>query len=498
MFLLYFTGNLCIITFAAPQDIDSSLRVFHFAFAVITPTGSLIRALFVGLNVFSTACQGEQFSPFPSGLMWYGGPLLYLALQSIALFALLLFLESGEAFAIFGLLKSIKTRTKVDSIDNQVDSCAPLRVDGRVAQFNEVEMRDITSISGGRFVQMNHTDSGLRVSQVTKRFGKTTVAENLCFDVSKGETFALLGPNGAGKSTTVSLIRGDISLSSGEIFVNGISVRHNRDTARSHLGVCPQLDAIDHMTVIEHLQFYAKIRGVPDVQHNVQEVIRAVGLQGFDNRMAKKLSGGNKRKLSLAIALMGNPSALLLDEPSAGMDAASKRAMWNIIAFIASGRSILLTTHSMEEADALASRVGIMAKRMLAVGTSDELRQGYGDMYFVHLVLRSGPHTTDEDRARVEAWMKNEMRGAEKDGKSYFGQMRFCIPGSALPSRGAQNLDGENKSNNVGMLFRLLDSNKEFLGLEFYSISPVTLDHVFLKVMGANGLADEAEEPIGC
>lgn len=95
----------------------------------------------------------------------------------------------------------------------------------------------------------------------------------------------------------------------------------------------------------EHLEFYARVRGVPDVQHNVTEVIKAVGLTAFSARMAAKLSGGNKRKLSLGIALIGNPTVLLLDEPSSGMDAASKRVMWKTLAAVVPGRSLLLTTH---------------------------------------------------------------------------------------------------------------------------------------------------------
>src|SRR5437762_2969599 len=124
---------------------------------------------------------------------------------------------------------------------------------------------------------------------------------------------------------------------------------------------------MDQMTVLEHLGFYARVRGVSNVTQNVAEVIKAVGLQSFQHRMGAKLSGGNKRKLSLGIALMGNPTVLLLDEPSSGMDAASKRNMWKTLATVVPGRSILLTTHSMEEADALASRAGIMSGRMLAL-----------------------------------------------------------------------------------------------------------------------------------
>ena len=145
----------------------------------------------------------------------------------------------------------------------------------------------------------------------------------------------------------IGLIRGDARPSDArsDILVKDISILRSRAAARSHLGVCPQFDAMDQMTAIEHLRFYARARGVTDVEHNVDQVLHAVGLAQFKSRMAGKLSGGNKRKLSLGIALMGNPAVLLLDEPSSGMDAASKRVMWRTLSSVSSGRSLVLTTH---------------------------------------------------------------------------------------------------------------------------------------------------------
>lgn len=102
---------------------------------------------------------------------------------------------------------------------------------------------------------------------------------------------------------------------------------------------------MDQMTVLEHLRFYARVRGVSDIEHNAQAILKAVGLEAFSSRMAAKLSGGNKRKLSLGVALIGNPTVLLLDEPSSGMDAAAKRVMWKTLATVVPGRSLLLTTH---------------------------------------------------------------------------------------------------------------------------------------------------------
>ena len=305
--------------------------------------------------------------------------------------------------------------------------------------------------------------------------------------------------------------------------MDNIPVSKQRAAARAHLGVCPQFDAMDQMTVLEHLRFYARIRGVPDVEHNVKEVIRAVGLTPYGDRMAAKLSGGNKRKLSLGIALMGNPTVLLLDEPSSGMDAASKRVMWRTLASVVPGRCLVLTTHSMEEADALANRAGIMAKKMLALGTTDYLRRRHGNVYYVHIVHKSAPHTTVAEMERIRAWVVESLPGASIEQKTYHGQLRFSVPGSSrVASResGSSSPDekkdaithdfdenegiapspslsgpGPQSGEGIGInkLFLLLERHKEQLGFEYYSVSQTTLDQVFLSIVGKHNIAEEGE-----
>jgi ATP-binding cassette, subfamily A (ABC1), member 3 len=341
--------------------------------------------------------------------------------------------------------------------------------------------------------RVSSSQDGLRVLNLTKNFGKTLAVDNVTFGVPRSEVFALLGPNGAGKSTTISLIRGDIQPSrrGGDILVNSISVIRHRAQARSRLGVCPQFDAMDTMTVAEHLHFYAKVRGVNDPRHNVDAVMRAVGLEIYADRMAAKLSGGNKRKLSLAIALMGNPSVLLLDEPSSGMDAASKRVMWKTLESVVPGRSLVLTTHSMEEADALATRAGIMSGRMLALGTTDYLRRKHGDAYYVHLVHQHAPHASDEDMQRIRAWILSNFPEAIIESKVYAGQIRFSVPTTGLiPSK-----DDEIRSaSGISSLFMALERTKSDLQIEYYSVSRATLDQVFLNIVTKHNVEEEGGE----
>ncbi|KAI1662166.1 P-loop containing nucleoside triphosphate hydrolase protein [Daldinia decipiens] len=460
-FLIYLIAYLCVLTYSPVILIDSSILIAHFVISAVVPIGSVVRTMFIALNLFSVTCDGDQIQSNPAAITAYGGPILYLIIQSILLFGYLLWHDSGSGSS---LLNRFTQKTPPSSND-------PAASDEEIAN----ELVRVTSTP--------QENDGLRVLHLTKTFGKNTAVENVTFGVQHSEVFALLGPNGAGKSTTISLIRGDIqpSYNGGDVLVENTSVSRRRAGARSHLGVCPQFDAIDSMTVLEHLRFYARIRGIPDIDHNVQAVLRAVGLEAFSTRMAYALSGGNKRKLSLGIALMGNPSVVLLDEPSSGLDAAAKRIMWRTLHSIVRGRSILLTTHSMEEADALANRAGILAKRMLAMGTTENLRQRFGDALHVHLVSKSAPHSTPEEMERVRQWVADKWPGAEIEQKTYYGQMRFSIPASAVAGTGSA----------VGRLIVILEEHKEELGIEHFSCTPTTLDQVFLTIVGQHNVREE-------
>ncbi|KAF1991763.1 nod factor export ATP-binding protein I [Aulographum hederae CBS 113979] len=300
-FLLYFIMYLAIITYAPVDEIDRDVTIGHFTIALITPSGNLLRALLLSLNEFSLLCRDREVAPYPGDITVYGGPILYLIVQAMLLFTGLVWYDSGYKPSF--LVRNKNRPTDTEESETLID-------DGVLTESRRLD---------------SNPDDSLRVLHLNKTFGRNHAVRDITFGVPKNETFALLGPNGAGKSTTISLIRGDMRPShgrGGDVLVEDTSIIRHRAAARGYLGVCPQFDAMDSMSCLEHLRFYARARGVPDVEHNVAEIVRAVGLEAFKHRMAAKLSGGNKRKLSLGIALMGNPSVLLLDEPSSGMDAA--------------------------------------------------------------------------------------------------------------------------------------------------------------------------------
>lgn len=284
---MYLTAIFNIETRLDPTKVDNAITIVNFTFNLVTPIGNLARALIISLNMFSALCAGAppKTATYPGNIKLYGGPILYLIGQSIALFGILMLVDHGWTLNWF---KKPAPEPDVEDHDSKEQEVS-----------DEIE-------------RVTTSDDGLRVLHLTKTFktrafGAVTAVDDLSFGVKKGEMFAIVGPNGAGKSTTITMLRGELqpSRKGGEVYVEGIDLRKERKTARSHLGVCPQFDAVDQMTVLEHLEFYAGIRGVKEAKHNARQIVKAVGLQIFANRMASRLSGGNKRKLSLGIALIG-------------------------------------------------------------------------------------------------------------------------------------------------------------------------------------------------
>ncbi|OTB14249.1 hypothetical protein K445DRAFT_368081 [Daldinia sp. EC12] len=442
-----------------------------YGLGIIFPIQNLMRGMAVSLNMYIVRCRGLDMITNPSSFYAFGGPIMLLILQNIGLFSLLLWLEGGS-FA--WIMKPKALPLAVDDTEKSGSSSGRPDVDAETARVAASEM-DL-----------------LRVLHVSKKFGPSVAVDDVSFGLQEGEILALLGPNGAGKTTTINMIRGDLTPSSGRIYLEGVDVLKNKRLAQKHLGVCPQFDALDLLTVREHLTFYARCKGVEDIKGAVAYVMSRVGITVHANKLAAKLSGGNKRKLSLAIALLGDPPVLLLDEPSSAMDAASKRVLWRTLAAVAPGRSVLLTTHSMEEADALATRAAIIARRVLAVGTTEALRKTHSNEYHVHLILRSAPLSTAEEMRNVETWVRRTFGGdaLRFEGESLGGQVRFVVPAdSKVPdSEGGQHAATRSFTR---YLIETLEARKDGLGIDCYSISAATMESVFMKVVKESDASED-------
>lgn len=241
---------------------------------------------------------------------------------------------------------------------------------------------------------------------ITKKYSTADrfVLDDLSFGVHKGEVMALLGLNGSGKTTTVAILAGDVMPTSGAVYINHLPISNL--ASRTYLGYCPQNDAlIDHLSPYEHLCLYATLRGTEDtcIHKEVQQLIDALGLGALWNTPAYALSGGNKRRLSLAIALVGGTTSLLLDEPTAGMDPAARRQTCALIKRLIKQKSVIFTTHLIYESEALADRVAFISKgKLRCIGTQREVKAHFtNDAVYIVSVVFAGENVSDDVTSRL-------------------------------------------------------------------------------------------------
>jgi ABC-2 type transport system ATP-binding protein len=213
----------------------------------------------------------------------------------------------------------------------------------------------------------------IRVAGLHKSYGAVEAVSGISFEVAEGECLALLGPNGAGKTTTVEVLEGFRARSAGEVQVLGMDPEHAGRDFRERIGIVLQSSGLDrNLTVTEIIGFY---RGYYPQPRSVEEVIRLVGLTDKRDTRVKALSGGQRRRLDLALGIVGNPDLIFLDEPTTGFDPSARRRSWELVDSLRSlGKTILLTTHYMDEAQNLADRVVVLADgRIVAEGSPETL-----------------------------------------------------------------------------------------------------------------------------
>ncbi|KXS09467.1 P-loop containing nucleoside triphosphate hydrolase protein [Gonapodya prolifera JEL478] len=297
--------------------------------------------------------------------------------------------------------------------------------------------------------------------------GAKVAVKNITVAAEAGKVFGLLGPNGAGKTTLISILTGIYPPTSGEAIIAGYNISTNMAEVHRNIGICPQHDILwDDLTVEEHLLFYARLKGVPaqDESKAVAESMKAVALEKFAGRLSKGLSGGEKRRLSIAIALVGDPACVFLDEPTTGLDPEVRRMIWDIIVKARKHKTIILTTHSMEEAEVLCSRIGIMAKgTMRCLGSVLRLKQLYGAGFKLTLSAAA------EDMRRASGYVESLLpSGAYERIDSFQTSAAYEFK----PSPGL-----------VGQLFEILQRDSKANGITDWGISETSLEEVFLEII---------------
>ena len=290
--------------------------------------------------------------------------------------------------------------------------------------------------------------------------------------------------NGAGKTTIMGVLTGDIAPTGGQAYVAGHDITGGTpggvSAARKNIGFCPQVDPLlDLMSGRETLRMFGRLRGIPEhrLETTVVSLLERLTLTPHADKVAESYSGGNKRKLSLGIALIGDPRVLFIDEASSGMDPSTRRKTWGLIEKAASTRSVVLTSHSMEEVEALCTRVGIMVRgKFLCLGSVQHLKSKYLDGYTVDVHCESG--TGDSEVQEVVATILTDTLPGSKLAERHGRFMRFDV--SSVSSVG------------LGAIFRKLQELKECTSVSNYSFSQCTLEQVFIKLVTTGGVDDNS------
>ena len=407
-----------------------------------------------------------------------------------------------------------------------------------------------------------YDSSIVKVKNLKKVYGKNCInrkgnvaINNLHFCLEPGECFGLLGLNGAGKTTTFKCITQEIAPDNGQILVYGKDINGRFDELTRVFGYCPQFDAIfEYLTVYENLEFYARIKGIRRelIHQLITFMIMEMSLTEFTNKISGRLSGGNKRKLSVAISMLGNPPIILLDEPSTGMDPEARRFMWSVIHKMSTkGRksSVIMTTHSMDEAETLCRRMGIMVNgEFVCLGTANQIKDKYGYGYEVDVRIK--PMSMEKQKEILDQYnldydLKIDHNNLQEtlnklDKSNYYDELREGRLGEKI--RKAININNEinigvllnwvffvenalkfiskakeyftriilsehiennflfklkknNNTKSIGFFFGLFEENKEECFVTEYSIQQTSLEQIFNKFAANQGKpANEIDE----
>lgn len=298
-----------------------------------------------------------------------------------------------------------------------------------------------------------------------KKFGDFTAVNGISLNIRKGEIFGLLGPNGAGKSTTINMILGLLPPTSGRIIIDGTDMQRDPQKAKKDIGIVTQETVVEpELTAEDNLMIFGRLYHIPqsELKNSIDFALKLSDLEGFRKAYAGTFSGGMKRRLETAKALMHTPNILLLDEPTTGLDVQNRTKIWGLLREMnkAQNVTILLTTQYLEEADQLCDRIGIIDHgKMIALGTPSELRQKIGMSNVIEV------SADKEDMDRLKAIFKRI--GLEPQ----VATNRISAPG------------GNKATEKIEKLVKAITASK--IAIHNISMHEPTIDDVFLKLTGS-------------
>uniref|UniRef100_A0A0N5A4Y3 ABC transporter domain-containing protein n=1 Tax=Parastrongyloides trichosuri TaxID=131310 RepID=A0A0N5A4Y3_PARTI len=327
----------------------------------------------------------------------------------------------------------------------------------------------------------------LMVNSLAKNYGKFRAVNDLSFVVSNNDCFGLLGINGAGKTSTFNMLTGTSLPTSGEAFIKKVSIDNS-----PCIGYCPQFDALlSDLSPYESMNILSQLNGFIDYDIRTKKALESVDMMSHSNKKFKKLSGGQRRKISLSIAIMANAGMIFLDEPTAGIDPKARRSVWNLLTEVRKrNQSILLTSHSMDECEILCTRIGFMNKGKLShIGTSQHLKSKFGSNYILEISFENPCEATFSE---INTLIINEFNCLSADIKCSGNTLRWNIPKANLewsnlykfgeiltqryPSSSSSLLSSSVKSS------EMLENLNNKPAIKDYSITQNSLEQVFLHL----------------
>ncbi|XP_069010699.1 uncharacterized protein abca12 [Embiotoca jacksoni] len=357
--------------------------------------------------------------------------------------------------------------------------------------FSNDKGKGQSSLSSEAGEDFSELPVGVALHGLSKTYGDQAAIENLNVSFYEGHVTSLLGQNGAGKTTTMSLLTGLFAPSSGTIEVYGRDMQTNIDSVRKELGVCMQYDVLfDHMTTKEHLLLYGQIKAPQWTHRQLHEQVRTIleetDMYAHRHKRVGTLSGGMKRKLSISIAFIGSSRLVVLDEPTTGVDPCSRRSIWDIVIQHKKQRTIIISTHHLDEAEVLSDRIAFLERGGLKCCGSpfhlkDKLGQGY-KLTLTKKMLKSESERIDnaELKAFIQAHVP-EARLKEAQG----GDLIYSLPPFS-----------SSNASSYRSLLTALDSNLDDLQLGGYGISDTTLEEVFLQLTHGSTEAGAEDGPL--
>ncbi|MEZ5470287.1 MAG: ABC transporter ATP-binding protein [Marinicella sp.] len=289
----------------------------------------------------------------------------------------------------------------------------------------------------------------IQVQALTKNYGQFTAANDIYFEVNPGEIFGLLGPNGAGKSTTINCISGLLNPSLGEIYINQSSVLSEAIKAKASLGLVPQdLALYEDLSGQENLNFWGQAYGLAgdQLKARIEAVLEQVGLTSRAKDLVSTYSGGMKRRLNFACAILHEPKALLLDEPTVGVDPQSREHLLTAVETLKEqGTAVLYTTHYMEEAERLCDRIAIIDHgKIIAIGTVDELRNKMGEKDLISLQGDfSGVESSVLAEYEVIEWQNHTVRFMAENAAGQLSGLLAKFPPRSIKQTSVQQANLE-------------------------------------------------------